>query len=120
MFASKRRGGVWLEALLALSLVTLAALLFPGPAISLLRSADPRRWGRGAWIALNCAVILSLVALRFRRELSGMRRRRFAKRHMAGSASEDRLPGESAADYESRVRRDAEWRERAKKRLPFT
>lgn len=103
-----------------LAVLGLLVQLFPALWDTLRRALDVRGWSRGAWVWFNVLVLVALVAIRFLHEVTTCLRkavfsvrRRQSDAQASGSATSD-------LDYEARARRDAEWRERAKKRLPFT
>ena len=113
------RGWVRIEPLLAVAVVALLCQVFPSLWASFVSAVDVRGWSRADWLSANVVVLAGLVGLRFRAEFAAIGRRLARRNHERGQAMKP--PGtESTLDYEARRRRDAEWRERAKKRLPFT
>lgn len=115
-----RAGVAWLEILLVLAFLVLLFQVFPSFWKLLWQAFDVREWSRMAWIALNVVVLVALFGVRFipealthlrerRQRLSSRRKERFAE--TATSAVDE--------DLEARRRRDAEWAQRAKKRLPW-
>ena len=114
-------GFAWLEVLLVLALVAVLFQMFPALWLAVVWSVDVRNWSRDAWIGLNVAAVLVLFAIRFRTELKQTLVAVRSSRHRSRSTART-FERETAndADYDARRRRDAEWRERARKRLPFT
>ncbi len=76
---------------------------------------DFRRWPRPVWLILNVAFILAMLGIRFRSELWRVLRTSVGVRRSMTALQDD---GPSDAEYEERRKRDKEWAERAKKRLP--
>jgi hypothetical protein len=120
-----RAAFAWLELLLAIAILALLIQLLPTLWPIARRILDVRHWSRRGWIVANIIVVLALVGVRFGPELrSGFRE---AHKRIAAQAGRWRRRGATAgthqsdqdADYEARARRDAEWRKRAKKRLPW-
>jgi len=111
---------VGLEVLLLLACAALILQLIPSLVWHLARALDPRYWSRPQWVGLNTAVVIFLISHRFRTEL--IARWRIIKASIVHfrAGSGNRGSEESQSDCEKRARRDAEWRERAKNRLPFT
>jgi hypothetical protein len=114
-----RAAFAWLELLLTLSCIALFMLLFPSLPKAIGKALDVRRWSHIAWLVVNLLAVLSLLAIRFGGSLYSVWRKRRSKyvwrenqRLAAGAVGSD-------SDLESRRRRDAEWRERARKRLPW-
>lgn len=103
-----------LEWLLVLALGTLLLQLAPSSASGVL---DPRTWPRGVWIGLNIVILATLCRLEFGRTPSSSKTVPNKCSHV--EVTMDRK-GQKHEEYVARCRRDAEWRERAKKRLPFT
>ena len=104
-----------LEQLLALALIALVLQLFPVIATTVFAALDFRAWSRTTWFTANLLVLLGLVGARFGPELYGewqARRKRLSGKPRASETHDD-------PNYEARVRRDADWRERAKRRLPW-
>ncbi|MEX2167716.1 MAG: hypothetical protein WD851_00270 [Pirellulales bacterium] len=118
---SIRSGFAWLELLLVLALVAVLFQAFPSLWFTFLSAADVRSWSRDAWIGLNVAAVLVLFAIRFRTELRQtlVAVRSSTHRSRSTARTVERETGNDA-DYDARRLRDAEWRERARKRLPFT
>ncbi|HEX5472745.1 MAG TPA: hypothetical protein VFW73_12715 [Lacipirellulaceae bacterium] len=113
----KRKGFPWLGAAVAVAALTLLLQVFPLLGRGFVHALDVRHWSRTIWIYLNVGIMVSLIGVRFRKELLkavqvGRRKPRSAP------YNEDQDVGRS--DFEARTQRDAEWRERARKRLPFT
>jgi hypothetical protein len=116
-----RGGFVWLELLLALGLVALLFQLVPSLWWAFLSVIDMRNWSSGVWIGLNVAIVMVLSGIRywddlkpaFKGIMTPTRDTKSTRRRRENFGSVD-------ADYEARARRDAEWRERARNRLPFT
>jgi hypothetical protein len=67
---------VWLEVLLALTILALLLQLLPSAGWKFLGAIDVRNWSSGAWIALNICVVLVLVAVRFGPALAEVHERR--------------------------------------------
>jgi len=110
-----------LETLLAIAVAGLFVQLVPGLFRNVTWLLDVRNWSRGMWIAVNVFAILALIGIRCRAELSRVLAGAFASRRDLCPAARDPDGGVGTdSDYEVRTRRDAEWRERAIKRLPFT
>jgi hypothetical protein len=89
------------------SLLTLPALI-----------VDFRRWPPGSLLAINILVLVILIIFR-----SGSSKTSTRKLAIFWSNQHREAQSESSAcdsDYESRLKRDVEWRKRARKRLPFT
>jgi len=116
----RRTGAAWLEIFLALAFLVLFFQVFPSFWKLLWQAFDVREWSRMAWISLNVVVLVALFGVRFipealthlrerRQRLPSRRKERFAE--TAASAVDE--------DLEARRRRDAEWAQRAKKRLPW-
>lgn len=109
-----------LEALLVTALFALLLQLFPGSYRILFRSIDVRHWSRVQWLIANTLLILSLVSARCWPALieTWHGRKRSVARDSKGEGQTAAL-GENEDSYDARLRRDVEWRERAKKRLPW-
>lgn len=111
----------WLEALLVAAVVVLFFQLFPSVWWSLLRGLDPRGWSRATWFTLNLLILLVLFGIKLGPGLvEDFRQQRATKR----TKQRAKGPGANASaladdDYQARLRRDAEWRERAQKRHPW-
>lgn len=116
----RRNGAAWLEILLVLAFLALLFQVFPSLWKLLWHALDVRLWSSAAWMALNIAVLVALFGVRFgpgaiaglrerRKRLTSRRKERFAE--TVTSAVDE--------DLEARRRRDAEWVQRAKKRLPW-
>jgi hypothetical protein len=114
---SNRSGHAWLELLLAVSLLALVLQLVPALGERFIRALDVRHWPRGIWLAVNAGAILALLWFRHGPELRA--HRLAARLRRIRPATSGRITGKDDASYDVRVKRDAEWRERAKKRLPF-
>ena len=121
MLRHRHAGIAWLELLLGLAFLALLFQVFPSLGSALLSALDIRIWSRTTWFALNLLVLLGLFGIRFGSDLYAdwkERRKRMdsSRRRQAAMGA-----GESHTDpdYETRVRRDADWRERARKRLPW-
>jgi hypothetical protein len=111
----RRAGTAHLEVFLALSIIVLLLQLFPNAIATILSAADLRNWSREALIIGNIGILLGLFSVRFASEFKGgmanFRKRLVRAASVAKEAPED-------PEYEARKQRDAEWRQRAKKRLP--
>lgn len=116
----RRAGAAWLEVLLVIAFLALLFQVFPSPWKLLWQSFDVREWSRTTWMVLNVVVLVALFGVRFipetlatlrerRQRLSSRRKERFA----------ETLTSAADEDFEARRRRDAEWAQRAKKRLPW-
>jgi hypothetical protein len=120
----RRAGYAWPELLLALAIVALVLQLYPSLWFRALWALDVRNWSQAAWLYFNIAIIFVLVGMRFGPELmADLRRQKWAALKRLG-ARRARTGGNSStsdddAGYSARVRRDAEWCERAKRRLPW-
>lgn len=101
---------------LAIALLILQMIWLPAGEI---RAVDPRAWSRGVWIGLNIVLLACFCGIRFRRHLSCLRTV-LSRNGAPMSKTSSGVPVEHDLDYNARHRRDAEWRERAGKRLPFT
>lgn len=118
---STRYGVARLELLLSIASLALLFQVFPSLWFGLVWALDVRNWSRGIWIGLNALAVAALFAIQFRIEIrdawtavgAAVRRSGMTGRSTAREADRD-------AEYEVRERRDAEWRERARNRLPFT
>lgn len=60
-----RGGFAWLELLLVLAICGLILQLFPSVGVGLLWAINPLNWPRTFWFALNFAIIIALVGVRF-------------------------------------------------------
>jgi len=117
----KYRGFASLELLLVIAILAVLFQLFPSLWFSLAWAVDFRNWSRGGWLVANIVVVVALCAVRFRPEL----KRAFTA---IGSFADGVLSARPSAgrdasaddDLEARTRRAAEWRERAKNRMPWT
>lgn len=104
-----------LELVLVLACLALLFQVFPGLWWDLWAALDFRTWSRGTWFALNLLVLLSLFGIRFGPALyADWRNHRTRRRPGVHSDA-----NQGDADYQLRVQRDADWRERAKRRLPW-
>jgi hypothetical protein len=112
-----------LEVILAIAIVLLVAQVFPGYARALLDdlwgALDFRVWSTSERIVANLAVVVALLLSRYLPETLRnwherriRRQRNVAAKQLSGSPADE--------DYEERVKRDAEWAARAKRRKPFT
>jgi hypothetical protein len=115
--------------LLALALLALNLQMMPHPARTLgalVSMLDVRQWSQSTWFLATVTAVAVLTHIRFGHEwkLAWVRRRATASSRRAGTkrrkASDPQKTDETAADYEARLQRDREWRERAKKRMPFS
>jgi hypothetical protein len=123
-----RRGHAWLELCLALAAVVLliqVIITFPSHSQAVMRRVseviDFRNWSQLTWFLLNLLIVVGLLAVRFANELReaiGHWNRSLFGRGK-GSRSSDLSDGLDP-DHASRVQKQREWVERAKKRLPFT
>jgi hypothetical protein len=77
-------------------------------------------WSRGSWLGVNCGILLALVGIRLGRPCRDIVRARRGKPRTPGIRQMKNRLREASSDYEMRTRRDAEWRERARARMPFT
>ena len=112
---TSRRGVAWLELILVLAFLALLFQVFPSLWWGLWAALDLRTWSRGTWFGLNLLVLLGLFGIRFGSDLyADWRNRRTRRRPVVHSNA-----NQGDADYQLRVQRDADWRERAKKRLPW-
>ena len=116
-----------LEALLVVALIALLLQVFPGSAGSvlalLLESIDVRNWGFGTRVAANLVFLFALITIRFRDDLRaaftkvGSKLSSLMKPAKVVNAVDD---DKQDPERQKRIERDAEWRERAKNRLPYT
>lgn len=96
---------------------------FAGALLSLL---DFRQWSQFAWLLITVVGVAVLTFTRFGHEWKtawARRRVKTASRRADARSRKARDPQtteETAADYEARIQRDREWRERAKNRMPFS
>ena len=113
---SRLRGSLFQLPVLILLLATAALLLqvYSFCSLSSYRFFDVRSWSHTSWRALNGAVIIALIAIRFRRQIG-----RFCG-FVNLRGNKENKDQDIDIEYELRRKRDAEWRERAKKRLPFS
>jgi hypothetical protein len=115
----KRQGSVRFEFLLALMLLVLLLQLSQTLRSWLLSVIDLRHWSRTSWFIANLVMVVVLVAIRFGPEALFLLRQS-ANRLRRNRTVSAQSNTDSNGDYEQRKKRDAEWRRRAKKRLPFT
>ena len=116
----RRTGAAWLEILLILAFLALLFQVFPWLWKLLWHALDVRLWSSAAWMTLNIAVLVALFGVRFGPEaLADLRerRKRLVSRRKDGIA--ETTTSAVDTDYEARRRRDVEWVQRAKKRLPW-
>lgn len=111
----------WLEIFLAVAALALAVQIYPRGVKVFLRALDVSRWGATERIAANVILVALLIGVRFKSEITSSTRRLYSKfiskrlrRGSTGAANSGR-----DEDYQERYKRDAEWRERARKRMPF-
>lgn len=114
-----RSGFAWLELVLALAFLALLFQVFPSLWIDLLSALDIRTWPRTTWFALNLLVLFGLFGVRFGPDLYGDWKQRRSRQRAAGRGQLAASESHTDPDYETRVRRDADWRERARRRLPW-
>jgi hypothetical protein len=121
--SSKRlgqRGFALLELLLLVALLMIICQAFPDILFKLCAAMSFRNWSRGAWIALNVGTLLTLFAIRFHlRPRSGQMAIRSALMTSRQAPEHSQQVG-AGDERNARIERDTEWRERARKRLPFT
>jgi hypothetical protein len=116
-----RCGGGWLEVLLMFAVLAFLFQAFPSLWSAFKDASDVWNWSPRVWLSLNIGFLLLLLGIRSKSELkpsvvaflSWIRQSHSVHRPSQGVIGGD-------ADYEARARRDADWRERAKNRLPFT
>lgn len=94
--------------------------LFPVSYRILFRAIDVRHWSRAQWLAGNTLLIVALVSMRFWPALieTWHNQKRSAAKNGKGKSQTTAL-GANEESYDARLLRDVEWRERAKKRLPW-
>jgi hypothetical protein len=124
----------WLELLLLSASVALVFQMFPWLWWSIYSRLDPRTWSRSTWFVLNAVVLLVLFGVKlgpglyedFRSQraerASKLRRKARVAESAAADSNSTASLGEtrlSDDDYQARLQRDAEWRDRAKKRHPW-
>ena len=115
-----RAGVAWLEIVLALAFLTLLFQVFPPVWKLLWQAFDVREWSRTTWMALNVVVLVALFGVRFIPEtLAALRKRRQRLSSRRKECFAETAISASDEDLEARRRRDAEWAQRAKKRLPW-
>lgn len=106
-----------LELLLGLASLALLLQAFPSLWGVVWQALDARHWSRPIWIILNVAFLIALFGLRFGPDaIADLRERR---KRLGKERSGETVSSAVDADLESRRRRDAEWVQRAKKRLPW-
>ena len=120
-FLQRRSGFAWVEILLTLALLALVLQLFPALVKQSMRALDVRKWSRAVWFGVNLLFVFILLCSR---SAPGIYRtwydwRRSIADRGTGAHRRTRESDLTDAAYEARLRRDAEWRERAKKRLPW-
>src|SRR5690606_41305114 len=119
MNCSKHNVYARLEVLLVLAIIMFLLQAFPSLWKMLVSAIDVRAWSRAEWLGANIVMLVGLIGVRFRKEFKSMGRRS-AQRNLPRSCASKGRGASNDIDYAARVQRDAEWRERAKKRLPFT
>ena len=70
----------WLEMALASALAFLVLQLVPRAGAAALRTMDYRRWSSSIWLLLNVAIVLGLIAFRFRSAFRIFKRRKQIRR----------------------------------------
>ena len=115
----RRAGFAWLELLLALAFFALMFQVFPSLGSALWSALDIRTWSQTTWFALNLLVLLGLFGIRFGSDLYADWKERRNRQRAAGRGQLGAGEPHSDPDYETRVIRDADWRERARRRLPW-
>lgn len=115
-----RSGNAKLEILLVLAFLALLFQVFPALWNLLCGAADVRQWSRTTWMAMNVAIVLLLFGVRFGPNVIAAVRERWKQQaDRTDARSAEATTASNGADYEARLRRDAEWAKRAKKRLPW-
>jgi hypothetical protein len=117
----------WREILFVLAVAALAFQVFPSLWSKILWAIDVRNWSPNTWLYLNIAILLTLVGVRFGSHVyvdfreRRLRNTKRSQQHRRAAENRRSCAGDSDSDvdFERRLRRDAEWRERAKKRLPW-
>lgn len=117
---ARRRGFAALEISLVLAIVLLVLLLYPNSLTKFTAALDARHWSRGDWILVNACAVFALIAIRFRREIRAFRSGGVLRLMRPRLNPRISQVTDKETDYEARCERDAEWRERARRRLPFT
>lgn len=113
-----RAGSAWLELLLAIAAFMLALQFSPTLRSWLVAVVDVRQWSRTSWFVANIAGVVALAAIRFGPDAAPAVRRLARKLLSLKRPSTGYVV--TTEEYEERRKRDAEWRERAKKRHPFS
>lgn len=117
----KTGGFAFLEVLFVLAIVALLFQAHPSLWFRLIAELDVRNWSRAAWIRLNIGVIVALIGFRYRPVLRIPLLVVVATMRSSPTAVDiSNQVGDDKSDREARTRRDTEWRERARRRLPFT
>ena len=116
----RRTGAAWLEILLVLAFLSLLFQVFPSLWMLLWQAFDVRQWSRTTWMTLNDVVLVALFGVRFIPEaLANLRERRQRRPSLQKERFAETVSFAVDEDLEARRRRDAEWVQRAKKRLPW-
>jgi prepilin-type N-terminal cleavage/methylation domain-containing protein len=115
-----RRGFALLELLLVLAIAVLAIQLSAALRSWIVALADIRQWSRTSWFVANLVAVVLLAAIRFGPEAQAVAQQFAKKVFPKASSKKGTTSAAEEEDYEQRRQRHAEWRERAKKRLPFT
>jgi hypothetical protein len=125
---NQRRKSGFLEWGLAGALIVLNVQMMPRPGKtlgSLLGVLDVRQWTQSTWLIFSIIVVAMLSTVRFGREVKiawiQSRANAALKRAYSGQGKQNQQETElHDPDYEARRQRDRDWRERAKKRKPFS
>ena len=119
--SSDQRNSVWLEALLMLAIAALLFQLFPSWGSWLLSYIDVRNWSRSTWMIVNISGVVGLLAARFGPELVQSLKDDWLKKQQATRRRRRTGPVfPTDEEYEERRKLAEDWRERAKKRRPWT
>jgi hypothetical protein len=117
---SRRLGKAWPELLLAAALLALSLQIIPSLRTILWQTLDVRQWSRIGWLAMNVVVVFILFGVRFGPNVIViMREQKKKKKRMASSVSNLNAVGGAPSNNDYEVRRQREWVNRAKKRLPW-
>ncbi len=112
-------GFPWLAAAAVLAVLTLLIQVFPSLGASFVYALDARHRSRAVWILLNAGIVLVLLGARFGKEWLADVRTSVGRRKSHLRRQKVDQPFDTS-DYKARSQRDAEWSERARKRMPFT
>jgi hypothetical protein len=115
-----QHGFAYLELLLVVALLALICQAFPGLFFRFCVGMDFRNWSRAVWIAINIGTILILFTIRYCLELRAALVSICSTSMTPRQTAENTQHLNSVDEQNARTKRDAEWCERARNRLPFT